>query len=236
MSNKNKKGFTLVELSIVIIIIGFLIAGIAAGNSLIKQAKLNTVISEQQTYLAALNAFKDRYGYYPGDFSNAEAYWPTTVSGDGDGIIILVNEGFQLWEHLIAANMISANTDNGITNEPLAKFSNDTIWRVEGNACGMYTIPALTKNSLQFQTALGTDVLTSTEAFQIDNKVDDGKPSDGKVYAMNNNITAAIVEADGVTPAESFDCGGGNYNSKEAKYNFTYATLGISRMYFYLPE
>lgn len=38
-------GFTLVELSIVIIIIGFLIAGVSAGSSLIKQAETNAVIT-----------------------------------------------------------------------------------------------------------------------------------------------------------------------------------------------
>ena len=78
-------GFTLVELSIVIIIIGFLIAGIAAGKSLIRQTKLNSIITESQMYILAINTFKDRYSYYPGDLPNAEAYWPTTNSGGGDG-------------------------------------------------------------------------------------------------------------------------------------------------------
>ena len=235
MSNKNKAGFTLVELSIVIIIIGFLIAGIAAGQSLIKQTALNTIITEQQTYLTALNTFKIRYSYYPGDFPSANAYWPTTVSGNGDGLVTFADESFQSWAQLALSGAISGTFD-GFNDEPQARFGNGTIWRLESNGCNAYTIPQNTINSLQIEKDGDIDILTAADGSQIDNKVDDGKPSDGKVYAMNNNITAAIVEADGVTPAESFDCGGGNYNSKEAKYNFTYATLGISRMYFYLPE
>ena len=62
-----KQGFTLVELSIVIIIIGFLIAGISAGTSLIRQAGLSSVITDLTNYKMAVNMFKDKYGGLPGD-------------------------------------------------------------------------------------------------------------------------------------------------------------------------
>ena len=52
------QGFTLVELSIVIIIIGFLIAGISAGNSLIKQAEISRAINDLQSIKMAVGQFK----------------------------------------------------------------------------------------------------------------------------------------------------------------------------------
>ena len=64
--------------------------------------------------------------------------------------------------------------------------------------------------------------------------MDDGKPSDGDVYAVNPywSQSDAIVQADGVTIAIA-DCGG-NYNSTEAKYNLPIPYPGINRIYFYL--
>jgi len=121
------QGFTLVELSIVIIIIGFLIAGISAGQSLVKQAKLNAVITEFNGYSTAFNTFKIRFGYLPGDFPNAFAFWNTNCAataahcnGDGDGIIDQVaygvhpeqdirQESFMAWVHLSLAGIIPGN-------------------------------------------------------------------------------------------------------------------------------
>lgn len=237
MINSKKQGFTLVELSIAIIIIGFLIAGISAGHSLIKQATLNSIITDQQAYLTALVAFKGKYGYYPGDFPNAHAFWPATSNGNGDGIIVFGPESFRAWQQLSLAGMI-AGIYNGTSQEPSTRYSDVTLWRIESNACKAYTVPSNTKNTLQFQTNTWppASVITAIEASQIDNKIDDGKPSDGRVYAIDENQTGAILEADGVTNAISLDCNGPNYNSTEAKYNLSYTPLGISRIYFYLPE
>jgi prepilin-type N-terminal cleavage/methylation domain-containing protein len=110
-------GFTLVELSIVIIIIGFLIAGISAGKSLIDQARLHTVINELEDYRLIANNFRMTYNALPGDIGNASKFFPncnTTDSnlcnGNGDGVIedTLSNmETPLVWRHLYLANMVN---------------------------------------------------------------------------------------------------------------------------------
>ena len=123
MLNQNKQkarsqGFTLVELSIVIIIIGFLIAGIAAGTSLINQARLNSVITDMQNYQTAYNTFLQRYSGAPGDLKNASSYFSNCAEvnsecdGNGNGLItghqFSPGEIHKAWRQLALSNIISA--------------------------------------------------------------------------------------------------------------------------------
>ena len=62
----NNKGFSLIELSIVLIIIGLLVAGITGGASLIKSAELRAVMSEVRNYQTAVNAYYTATGKLPG--------------------------------------------------------------------------------------------------------------------------------------------------------------------------
>ena len=50
---KNNKGFSLIELSIVLIIMGLLIAGVTGGASLVKSAKLRAAVTELMNCRAA---------------------------------------------------------------------------------------------------------------------------------------------------------------------------------------
>lgn len=93
------KGFTLVELAIVLVIVGLLIGGVLQGQELIKQAQLRNVISTLREYDTAVNTFRAKYNNaLPGDWSQATAFGKDTNfgdcnfsnqanAGDGDGVL-----------------------------------------------------------------------------------------------------------------------------------------------------
>jgi prepilin-type N-terminal cleavage/methylation domain-containing protein len=129
MTNSSKQAFTLVELSIVLLIIGLIIGGITAGSSLIKQAQIRAVLSEVNNIKTALNGFKIQYNSIPGDFTNASTFWssvsttctnataPVGCNGNGDGLVNWgVNspvgqgaESLRVWQHLSLAGLVSGN-------------------------------------------------------------------------------------------------------------------------------
>lgn len=74
-----KKGFTLVELSIVLVIIGLLIGGILVGQSMIESAKISSTVREIGQLNAAVYSFQSRYNSIPGDSKS--------FSGDGNNML-----------------------------------------------------------------------------------------------------------------------------------------------------
>jgi prepilin-type N-terminal cleavage/methylation domain-containing protein len=74
--HKTHRGFTLVELAIVITIIGLLIGGILKGQEMIQNARVTATIAQVQGYQAALETFQDRYDQLPGDMPVATARLP----------------------------------------------------------------------------------------------------------------------------------------------------------------
>src|SRR6478736_3210874 len=70
-----RKGFSLVELSIVLVILGLLTGGILAGQSLIRAAELRAVGTEYGRYATATQTFRDKYLALPGDFKDATRFW-----------------------------------------------------------------------------------------------------------------------------------------------------------------
>ncbi len=63
----NQKGFTLVEIAIVLVIIGLLLGGILKGQEMIVQAKIKNAITDFSGVSAAYFGYQDRYRATPGD-------------------------------------------------------------------------------------------------------------------------------------------------------------------------
>jgi prepilin-type N-terminal cleavage/methylation domain-containing protein len=91
---RRNRGFTLIELSIVLVIIGLIIGGILVGQDLIKAAATRATLAQIEKYNTAANTFKVKYGYLPGDIPDPYAsqfgFQPrgnTAGSGNGDGVI-----------------------------------------------------------------------------------------------------------------------------------------------------
>jgi len=84
---KNQKGFTLIEIAIVLVIIGLLIGGVLKGQSMIQNAKVKRLVKDAEGITAAVIAFQDRYGQLPGDESSTTTPPGDTNNGDGDGLV-----------------------------------------------------------------------------------------------------------------------------------------------------
>jgi prepilin-type N-terminal cleavage/methylation domain-containing protein len=124
-------GFTLIELSIVLVIIGLIIGGVLVGRDLVAAATVRAQISQIEKYNAAVNTFRGKYGYLPGDMpdpaaSNYGFAARGTLAGQGDGngtiqgnncasavdgTMQAGGETVMFWKDLSTANLI----DNGFS-------------------------------------------------------------------------------------------------------------------------
>ncbi len=100
MTTQNQKGFTLVEIAIVLVIIGLLLGGVMKGQEIIENAKFKNAASQTNAIIASAFAYQDRYRKLPGDGS-AVGVTPTAASNgriEGDEsaafFVRLVEEGF----------------------------------------------------------------------------------------------------------------------------------------------
>jgi len=73
------QGFTLIELSIVLVIIGLIIGGVITGREQISNAQVRKDIAQWDSYSAAANAYKMKYHYYPGDLPDANILFPGII-------------------------------------------------------------------------------------------------------------------------------------------------------------
>ncbi len=118
--SRKKSAFSLIELSIVLIIIGLLVAGITGGASLIKSSELRSVMGEARAYAVSVNAFYTQFNAYPGDYGTniggVSASSTVAAYGDADGTIEYYSsatpsggtksESSAAWIHLRYAGMI----------------------------------------------------------------------------------------------------------------------------------
>jgi prepilin-type N-terminal cleavage/methylation domain-containing protein len=234
-------GFSLVELSIVLVILGLLTGGILTGQSLIRAAELRAITTEFQQYQTAVNTFRQKYFALPGDMSNATQFWGSasggscshgtsatgtgtqTCNGDGNNLIHYspsnnqYSEVYMFWQHLVNAGLINATLNgksgsgsqfHSIPNQniPPSKISS-AGWQIldDYNHSGH----SLYSNGLWNKTfIIGSEespwgangaILTADETWNIDTKIDDGKPFNGKIWNLRWSTCTTSTSASDLT-------------------------------------
>ena len=125
---QKSSGFTLVEISIVMIIIGLLIGGTFGGMKLVENMQVNKTVQDLKAVESAALTFRDTYGRLPGDMPNTAARLPNctdapcATGGDGNRLIGAISlgwsaiantdENFTFWSHLQAADLLSVGVKN----------------------------------------------------------------------------------------------------------------------------
>lgn len=129
MHRHSSAAFSLVELSIVLVILGLLTGGILSGQALIRASELRAVNTEFQRYTTAMSTFRDKYFSIPGDFTKAsgtggfgwtDAAAVAAANGDGNGAMtqtaaVGTNEISGFWVHLASAGLIEGSY-TGVAN------------------------------------------------------------------------------------------------------------------------
>lgn len=206
--NHKHQGFSLTEMAIVIVIVGLLVAGIFAGNGLLEQAKLRSVVAEMQNYKVSIEHFQQLYEYLPGDLPNATGsnnyFNGQTTNGDGNGKISSTTpsgteETFAAWVQLVLAHFTDGSytgaADSGSatigTNIPASHHLDGAGYSLAWvdspssltddlgrSLSGNYLILASDDNN---GTVITGSVLSTDQAYYIDTKMDDGKANYGMV-------------------------------------------------------
>lgn len=191
------KGFTLIELSIVLLVAGLLAVSVILGQSLVRQSQIQSVITDINSFRSAIRNFEDQYKDLPGDMSDATAYWAATANGDGDGQIEAA-EDLRAWQQLNLANLIQGGytgTDAGVPdmqvgiNIPKSKVTKGGYLPVYG-VIGNHTGNFIAFGSENANSVLGS-IVTVEEARNIDAKIDDGLAAFGEVMTVDGSDVVA---------------------------------------------
>ena len=185
---RRQYGFTLIEISIVLVIIGLLLGGVLKGQELITSARVRNLISQQDGIKAAFFGFQDRFRSLPGDYATASQNLKCPVgssclNGNGNGVIESaatpasgseVHEELLVWMHLASAGFLNGSysmtagaTAAGDDNNPKNPYNIFLQIIYDANYADSAT--AVPKHNLKTGAQIPVEIVS-----EVDRKIDDG--------------------------------------------------------------
>lgn len=189
--NKFRKqtGLTLLEITIVLVIISIVVGVVLKGTSLIQNSRTKSLITMKGDVQTAFNAFVDRYRALPGDYSMASGGFTCGATpcfnGNGNGRIESA-ESVAVWQHLSGFMTTAVPYDS---DPPNAQNS------MANPFGGVMKVEYVNGHILNFGNMIPVEVLA-----EVDTKIDNNLPLTGKFkfskYSSDGNdpsLTACVL-------------------------------------------
>lgn len=191
INSKHMRGFTLVEIAIVLVIVGLMLAGVFKGQALIDSARVSSMASEVNGIRSAWYSFQDRYRALPGDFQSAGTQIDSAaVSGNGNGKVEGNTERAGVWQQLSLAGFINGNYDGSQASVGSASDVDCAPGTCPKNPFNgyykiSYSAQAADVASPSHEIFTGNQIPVGILA-ELDRKLDDGLPTSGRFRVHRN--------------------------------------------------
>ncbi len=208
-ANKDR-GFTLVEIAIVLVIIGLLLGGILKGQELINNAKVRAIADRQNSLKVAWFSFIDRFAAIPGDHIQASTYITGAANGNGDGFLT-EGDAPLAFQHLAAAGYLRCGhctetaTGTGVSPTAANSLVNNyggvmSIWHDSTH----FAVPNDGNPTSRLQVHTGPRIPSNILA-EVDRKIDDGVPNTGDMRFNKYDPTGATEAPVGECTKNDFE-------------------------------
>jgi hypothetical protein len=209
MRVRGQRGFTLLEIVILVLIVGLVVAAVLKGQEMITSGKVKRVAGQMDEVRAAFFGFEDRFRALPGDYALADVSLNCGApcpKGNGDSRIREnetplpggeVREDILVWTHLSGAGflhgeyrMAPGTTVATASNTPANPYSALIQIAFDGRY-GMGSA-SMSHHNLKTGPLLPIEVIA-----ELDRKIDDGKPYDGTLQFSDYAADGAFGPAEG---------------------------------------
>ncbi len=239
-NSKPQRGFTLVEIAIVLVIIGLLLGGILKGQELINNAKVRAIADRQNSLKVAWFSFIDRYAALPGDYRQASTYIPKAKIGNGDGLLS-AEESVQAFQQLAASGYLRCSQCTGGATDDLPTSLNSltnnyggimSIWN-DGwhyHAAGASGVAPANGTVVSLGTGVNYALpprlqvhtgprIPSSIISEVDRKIDDGNANTGDMFFNKYDPSGvqipAVAECTSLPATDGTFSADGNFSTSE---------------------